>query len=371
LWESVWDMQWQVMPIELVCLDKGIPPSRFDEHQVLPFTIGATLGKGAYGTVLEITLDEDHDVIYEALRACKAGKVCASLEISRFGSVGYFRFRSHSLSAIKNPVEGLLFWRLGFPNNFSRFLGLVHSVLIKSQLETVLNPPLAAKKLEDPASETQVILDNKENRETRILTNLADFKHPHLIQLITAFYHGREYYMIFPKARSSLRDVFKKEQHVGDTEYLLWLLRQLYGLAGGLNKIHTGASNDMFLGVPTANGQKGLHGDIAAANLLIMDTLPDLKENESSFGRTQICDFGIGKMVDNKNIALSVVSVTNRGQPSYAPPESTCGKSDVPPQSRWRDIWCLGCVFFEICIWLLEGGIKLTEFSSERLVPLP
>ncbi|KAE9983587.1 hypothetical protein EG328_009755 [Venturia inaequalis] len=286
-------------------LYKGVAPCRFLEDQVLPFQMGKILGKGGYATVFEITLDDDHSEIYEAFRACE--------------------FDVGKLKAVKNP-------------------------------------PLAAKIIEEIPDNLRIL----DNRETTILATLADFKHPHLIQLITAFYHGNKYYMIFPKARTSLRDMFKNEEYTGNTSYLLWLLRQLTGLAGGIDKFHTGAINSGYLGVPTEREQKGFHGDIAAANILNMDTLCDLSDEELSYGRMQICDFGIGKMVDKQSIAISVVSNTNRGQSSYAPPEATIIKEGVPTQSRWRDIWSFGCVVFEICLWLLEGKAKLAEFSSEK-----
>jgi hypothetical protein len=76
IWSSLCDTQWQIMPIELKPLDKGIAPLHFDSEQVLPFEVGRTLGKGGFGTVFEITLDDDHPEIYEVLCACDQGKVC-------------------------------------------------------------------------------------------------------------------------------------------------------------------------------------------------------------------------------------------------------------------------------------------------------
>jgi serine/threonine protein kinase len=199
------------------------------------------------------------------------------------------------------------------------------------------------------------------DKETEILTNLA---HPNLIQLLTAFYHGKDYYMVFPKARGSLREIFQKEQYTGNVNYLAWLLRQLPGLAGGLNRIHTGMNN-ILLPVPAEGDKVGLHGDIAAANILVMDALSDLREDEYEFGRLQISDFGIGKLMD-KRLAISVVSDTNRGQAAYAPPETEIRLDGSAVQSRWRDIWCFGCVMFEICMWLLEGKESMATFSSQR-----
>lgn len=80
MWTALCDTQWQVMPIELKRIDKGVAPCRFLEDQVLPFRMGKILGKGGYATVFEITLDDDHSEIYEAFRACEfdVGKVCSS-----------------------------------------------------------------------------------------------------------------------------------------------------------------------------------------------------------------------------------------------------------------------------------------------------
>lgn len=62
--------------------------------------------------------------------------------------------------------------------------------------------------------------------------------HPHILKLITAFYHNGKHYIITPKADDNLYSLFENRNCLDDMNYLSWILQQLSGLANALEIIH-------------------------------------------------------------------------------------------------------------------------------------
>ncbi|QDS74804.1 hypothetical protein FKW77_002230 [Venturia effusa] len=313
-WLSICDTQWQVLPIELARLAPGEPPAMFDRDRCLPFKESETpLGKGGFGVVVEVQLDSDHPQLYLA-----------------------------------EDQHG----------------------------RQVINPPLAAKKIK-LESNHQVIQEGPvTDRETDILMQLAGLNHPHLINLITAFHHGDDYYMLFPKAKRSLKEWFDTGEFLGNLDFVWWMLRQVEGIARGLDLVHTdvsnGSSSNLDIATAIGAGKKGLrghHGDIAPSNLLIMFDLSGMDKIERMYGRMQLTDFGVAKLM-NELPTLSVYSTHSRGQWNYTPPECHgLQPGQTSGSTRWKDIWSFGCVLLEIFAWILEGKNAPTTFSNKRFGP--
>lgn len=244
----------------------------------------------------------------------------------------------------------------------------------------MVNPPLAAKKIPLESSHQVIQEGPVPDRETDVSILLAELNHPHLIKLITAFHHGDYYYMLFPKARCSLKDWFDIGDFLGDLKFVLWMLRQFEGVANGLHLVHTNvskaSSSQLNVAAAVDAGQKGLrghHGDIAPSNLLIMTDLIGIHaiELERDFGRMQLSDFGVAKLM-NELPTLSVYSTHSRGQWNYTPPECHgLQPGQISGSSRWKDIWSFGCVLLETFAWMLEGKGAPTTFSTNRYFLLP
>lgn len=242
----------------------------------------------------------------------------------------------------------------------------------------MVNPPLAAKKIKLETSHQVIQEGPLPDRETAILMQLAGLNHPHLIKIITAFHHGDDYYMLFPKAKHSLKDWFDTGDFLGNLDFVSWMLPQVEGVAQGLDIVHTnvssGPSSNLNVAPAVNAGQKGLrghHGDIAPSNLLIMIDLIGMTAMERKFGRMQLSDFGVGKLMDELP-TLSVYSTHNRGQWNYTPPECHgLQAGQISGSTRWKDIWSFGCVLLEIFAWILEGKSAPSTFSNKRYLLFP
>ncbi|KAF2185421.1 kinase-like protein [Zopfia rhizophila CBS 207.26] len=223
--------------------------------------------------------------------------------------------------------------------------------------------------------------DEKEFRkEESILKTISSKKdpHPHLIQLFATFrilQPEQKWHLIFPYADSNLRNYWRDRPEPNfDKLTVLWSLRQMCGIAQGLNTIHNfsvtipldveGAGNvrktdDGTMSVKEGEQYFGRHGDIKPENILWFCCDPDYDDNN---GVLKIADFGLGRFhgrdsrsrVNPKSISFS---------PTYEPPEVKLGR----PVSRAYDIWSLACLYLEYVTWLLMGNEAIFNFSRHRL----
>ena len=287
-------------------------------------------------------------------------------------------------------------------------LVLDHNVLISLQQEDdveeyVVNPPLAIKELIRRQEHTSEAF----KQETDILVRLSLMNEPHIITLITAFRHGRQYYLVFPLAECSLQDLCTKQEPERSLPHITWLLRQMAGITRALNTIHNemkASSKNLLepteslrlsqqqqqqdperLAVPQgqdgvtahtlrySKGAKGIsgeqligyHHDLALSNLLVFRALHvKLEGFEKIYGRIVLSDFGLGKL---RRLQEGTRTGSLRGQPNYMAPEGyKLLEGAAAYQDRKKDIWGLGCIFLQILVWL-EGGIQaLDMFESSR-----
>lgn len=308
-WNDIYDHQGQVLdvPVKLIPIGQKDKPQEFREHDSLPFTEIRELGKGGFGTVWEIQMDIHHKPLYKV----------TSFAESHDGSRKY-------------------------PNN----------------------PRLALKKLNRPHK-------TRNDRETDILKQVGQLGDDHIIRLITAFYHGKDYYLLFPLAKCNLGQCFATEDHKNDSRYTLWILGQLCGVANALNKIHSEVARAGAL--EADQPQLGYHNDVSPSNFLVFTALKETlgegsrKFGERNNGRIQIADFGLGKLVQRVE-GISPNSNTVAGQETYAAPE--CYRETGRKVSRPKDIWALGCTILEIWTWLVEGRGATTKFAHDRSGPI-
>jgi serine/threonine protein kinase len=215
------------------------------------------------------------------------------------------------------------------------------------------------KKLRKDANNTGTI---GFDREFDALVHISEKKNPHLMQLLTAFQHGEDFFLLFPLADCNLKDCFGGREYVGDTQYFKWMLEQLVGLASGILAIHEGNSSE--LAVP-GKEKIGYHHDLKPENILLCRRSrvgePKFSAAEELFGRLQICDFGLGRFRDP---ATGSRSFHIKGTPAYAAPESKSEKH----QSRPYDIWSFGCIVLEILIWLVKGRQGREAFLQSKCV---
>lgn len=152
--------------------------------------------------------------------------------------------------------------------------------------------------------------------------------------------------MLFPWAKSNLKEYWWGEDPINTTKSVQWLASQCRGLAEGLQKIHRSPSEHAT--------DFGIHGDIKPENILLFvnETHPD--------GILVISDFGFTRFHgrDTRSNRLAIGS-----SPTNRAPEIDLKH----PISRLYDIWALGCVFVEFITWYLTGKAGMEAFMNRRI----
>ena len=200
------------------------------------------------------------------------------------------------------------------------------------------------------ALEREIIANSWANEaKTLRELNLRDDKH--IVRFITAFTKadvgsGKSYFLMFEWADGgSLERLFAtKPNMTGDLVKRTMI--QLLGLAEALKTTHE-------LGVR--------HGDIKPTNILHFNPADNLV-----IGTLKIGDWGLAKCHTESTARRrerGQHTKTRFGNLAYEPPEVELGKTQV--LSRRYDIWSIGCVMFEILIWLLYGYEGLNTFRSD------
>ncbi|KAF5012783.1 hypothetical protein FDECE_1203 [Fusarium decemcellulare] len=192
----------------------------------------------------------------------------------------------------------------------------------------------------------------------------------HLIPLLLAYSHGKDYYLMFPWADGNLKQ-FWQAKPANPNSYLevRWFFNQCWGVARGLGKIHhlsTGpkvtidASNAAELVLSPVAGEKewGRHGDVKPENILWFANY-DGHENH-----LVISDFGLTRF----NSAFSRSNVLQEQiqgfSETYLPPDLHLDEMIT----QKYDVWSLGCVLLEFVSWFLLGYKQTIEdFSKARV----
>lgn len=131
-------------------------------------------------------------------------------------------------------------------------------------------------------------------------------------------------------------------------ENIMWLLKQLRGLAEALKDIHNLSSIGSSLPTPSPGPnlvapqpqmrKSGWHHDLKPENILLYKSLGHER------GTFQVSDFGSGKIHTYRSGSVNTRSPI--GTLTYEPPEAKLEGAT----SRPYDVWSLGCVFLELLI---------------------
>ena len=361
VWERMRLYEHQLLVAELKSLKEKKCLHDFLEGQPLPFAEKKKINGGGCAEIFEVRLIDDHPELY-----------------------GIYRVSNSELLTCFGPQK----------------------VLTSFQQEDntyVVNPPLALKEiLRRPEYTSEAF-----KQETDILVKLSLMNEPHIIHLITAFRHGRQYYLVFPLAEYSLWDLCTKQEPEKSLSHITWMFRQMAGIASALNTIHNkmkAPSKNLLepteslqrsqqqqqqdpsrLAVPQgqhavtahtlrySKGGKGItgeqligyHHDLALSNLLVFRALHViLQGSEKIYGRIVLSDFGLGKL---RRLQEGSRTGNLKGQPNYMAPEAHKILEGVAAyQNRKKDIWGLGCILLQIIVWLEGGSKALGMFESSR-----
>lgn len=178
--------------------------------------------------------------------------------------------------------------------------------------------------------------------------------HEHLVTLLMTWKIGDQYCLLFPWADSDLSSYWKTLSNAPKTdsvdhEFVLWISRQIVGLAGALATIHS-------VGDHGGIRKYGRHGDIKPENILFYPSSQDQR------GILVIADFGLTAF----NTTGSRSNQPNRSignTPGYRPPECDISGGTI---SQAFDIWTFGCLLSEMVCWTLGGPGKRNDFQMKR-----
>ncbi|KAF4884931.1 Cyclin-dependent kinase 14 [Colletotrichum fructicola] len=271
-----------------------------------------------------------------------------------------------------------------------------------------LNPErgFAVKQLRDEDPDTL----EKFKKEVNMLKKFTgDGAHPHVVSVLATYEQFGKFHLIFHRADGDLFQYWKfiRPNPTFDKRTVLWVAKQLAGLASGLLRFHRhltipktsddeeSAQNQNIQDEDIINSQLstssskrkrarfqddhsaqpsgkraqlsrensetryGRHGDLKPENML---WFPGKDRDGCGGGVLKITDFGQAELhsKDSKTYRQSkgVDTLT------YRPPEGEIVPRTIRQSS---DIWSLGCIYLEFVTWMLGGADDLQKFKTSRL----
>jgi serine/threonine protein kinase len=143
-------------------------------------------------------------------------------------------------------------------------------------------------------------------------------------------------------------------------EVTFWIAQQCQGLASAVKRIHGLATwqlkmqSSSYSVSSEAEKTRGRHGDIKPSNILWF------KKREGHCNLLVLSDLGLTRY--HSELTNSLVSHIPGSTSTHRAPEVDTGCRI----SQRYDIWSLGCVFLEFCVWYLQGWDGLERFEDDR-----
>ncbi|TDZ54563.1 Homeodomain-interacting protein kinase 4 [Colletotrichum trifolii] len=185
----------------------------------------------------------------------------------------------------------------------------------------------------------------------------------HLIKLLLTFQHGNRLYLVFEWADGNLQEFWYKRECDKTPHATKWMSKQCMGITSAIKRVHglaTWQRQQRQERESTPDGQIehikdwGRHGDIKPSNILWFSTYGEDGDH------LVVADLGLTRYHSllTKSRVLRVDGFTG----TYRAPEIDLGG----PISAKYDIWSLGCVFLEFCIWFVYGADAIKSFEIAR-----
>ncbi|KAH7305850.1 kinase-like domain-containing protein [Stachybotrys elegans] len=187
-------------------------------------------------------------------------------------------------------------------------------------------------------------------------------KEDHLVNLLLFFQRGSKHYFVFEWADKNLQEFWENPPRENIRSDSLWIAQQCTGIARAVRRIHglatwqkeermqAGDAPDLTL------PEWGRHQDIKPKNILWTDG-----EDEDDNGKLVLSDLGLSRY--HTLLSRSGDATADGWTDTYRGPETDIWSQTI---SQNYDIWSLGCVFLEFCVWHLEGYDAVVNFGFER-----
>lgn len=192
-----------------------------------------------------------------------------------------------------------------------------------------------------------------------------------MIKLLLTFQHGNTFYLLFEWADGNLQEFWDLNPYIEHTKASeLWAAQQCLGLAKAISRIHGLSSwheeerrkkrkskkSNSIASQKEDEAEWGRHGDIKPANILWFEGYGSCRKH------LVISDLGLARYHTEFSKSLVPRALLDGITWGYRAPEIDFGS----PISPKYDIFSLGCVFLEFCIWYLQGSEQVAIFGLQR-----
>ncbi|KAF6818652.1 protein kinase domain-containing protein [Colletotrichum plurivorum] len=172
--------------------------------------------------------------------------------------------------------------------------------------------------------------------------------------------HGNTPYLVFEWADGNLEEFWKQRQVEPSPAATSWMAQQCWGITNAIKRIHGLTTWQKEERSANPNSEEmfvkdwGRHGDIKPANILWFLTHGKDRDH------LVVADLGLTRY--HSSLTKSRVKGVDGWTGTYRAPEIDLSN----PISARYDIWSLGCVFLEFCIWYLLGYDDVENFRRAR-----
>ncbi|RYP78240.1 hypothetical protein DL771_000717 [Monosporascus sp. 5C6A] len=280
--------------------------------------------------------------------------------------VPFFDIQEDKLCSYMFEGNVTLPWK-GYKQKTSGGNGLVHKVQIHSKHHNFKTPIHPEKPLYFALKEISALDRDAYRRELWALEKsaLRTQKKKHLIKLLLTFQHGDVCYLLFEWADGNLAE-FWEQPDITPAPSDTWAVKQCLGISSAIKRIHGLTTwqkeRRSSLGSESEDEREwGRHGDIKPNNILWFSVYGN-DPHHILRHHLVVSDLGLTRYHSRHTRSAVYWFDIDGCTWAYRPPEM-----DMEHKiSQKYDIWSLGCVFLEFCIWYVEGGEAVQIFGLER-----
>ncbi|KAI1761143.1 kinase-like domain-containing protein [Hypoxylon sp. FL1150] len=281
--------------------------------------------------------------------------------------IPFFDIQENQLCSYEFNADIILPWK-HYTRKTNGGNGLVHKVQIHPDHHNFKTPSDPKKPLCFALKEISAVDRDTYRRELWALqkTTSQTQKEKHLIKLLLTFEHGDKCYLLFEWANGNLEE-FWEQSDISPAPSDTWAVQQCLGISNAIKRIHGLATWQVarrsYLGSESDDERGwGRHGDIKPNNILWFSEYGNDPQNILHH-HLVVSDLGLTRY-HSRATRSAVPWLHIEGYTwTYRPPEMDTEHLI----SQKYDIWSLGCVFLEFCVWYVNGGDAVEVFRAGRI----
>ncbi|RDW58911.1 hypothetical protein BP6252_13387 [Coleophoma cylindrospora] len=278
--------------------------------------------------------------------------------------VPFFDFQEHKLHSYVLDDQVRLPWQL-YAHKTSGGNGIIHRLQIHPSHHNYQGSQMPGRDLNFAVKEIHAgdVVTYQQELHALEISSARMKKEKHLIKLLLTFQHGDKYYLIFEWADGNLAEFWQQTNSKLEHLTTTWAANQCLGISKAVQRIHGLATWQKMRRKATSDSASdnepewGRHGDIKPNNILWFSMYGEERD------LLVVSDLGLTRYHSRLSRSLVHHSHIDGYTSLYRAPELNLGDHHI---SQKYDIWSLGCVYLEFCIWYLEGIEAVWLFEEER-----